>query len=535
MQFSKLNNDWIISALFIVITFAILAGVVFLETDGTFSYSLDDPYIHLALAENILHGHYGINMAEPSAPASSIIYPFLLAGTLALGLGQFGPLVINALASFGAVLALLDIVRGENRLVPTSQSLLAFAIVFIVMIASNLLGVSFTGMEHALHIFTSLLVLNGLIRAAETGRVPSWMVAALIVNPLVRFEGLALSGAALLALIWLGHWRISVITGVVIAILVGGFMYWLTTMGLDPLPSSVLAKSSIMSSALDLGSIRSVAKAIAENFGKSLASASSMSLLIIAAFLLIVRPIARRPIDWRDPDLIVGFTVGASIVAHVCVGQFGWFMRYEIYAVIIGLSAIQYTWRVPIKRFFMKIKLIPLGFIYLSFIGFMSQYWFTTVLTPAASRSIYLQQYQMHRFVTEYYKRPVAVNDLGWVSFENNHYVLDLWGLGSEKIRRLHHQMTPTNIEFLDQLIKKNDRQLIMVHRDLFPIRPASWKLIGVLKSEPVFRVTFRREVTFYTTPLADKEKIQEELASFERTLPSGDRFIPAEGTQSSM
>mgnify|MGYP001017862235 CR=1 FL=1 len=49
---------------------------------GFFFYTLDDPYIHLALAENILRGHYGINLDEPSSPSSSIVYPFLVAATM---------------------------------------------------------------------------------------------------------------------------------------------------------------------------------------------------------------------------------------------------------------------------------------------------------------------------------------------------------------------------------------------------------------------------------------------------------------------
>ena len=46
--------------------------------EGLFTYTLDDPYIHLRLAENISQGHYGINPSEYSAPSSSILWPFLL-------------------------------------------------------------------------------------------------------------------------------------------------------------------------------------------------------------------------------------------------------------------------------------------------------------------------------------------------------------------------------------------------------------------------------------------------------------------------
>ena len=42
---------------------AVLAG-----NGGAFAYPLDGPYIHLALAEQILHGHYGLNPGEPASP-----------------------------------------------------------------------------------------------------------------------------------------------------------------------------------------------------------------------------------------------------------------------------------------------------------------------------------------------------------------------------------------------------------------------------------------------------------------------------------
>lgn len=45
-------------------------------------YTLDDPYIHLSLAENLLRGHYGVNLDEVASPSSSILYPFLLACAL---------------------------------------------------------------------------------------------------------------------------------------------------------------------------------------------------------------------------------------------------------------------------------------------------------------------------------------------------------------------------------------------------------------------------------------------------------------------
>src|SRR3954471_11916641 len=77
-----------------LLVLGIIAGMLALP-HGRLGYTLDDPYIHLALAERIALGHYGINLGEVTAPSSSILWPFLLlpgVGTawhawLPLGLG----------------------------------------------------------------------------------------------------------------------------------------------------------------------------------------------------------------------------------------------------------------------------------------------------------------------------------------------------------------------------------------------------------------------------------------------------------------
>ena len=78
MESEKYQQHSDIKALLIGIGFLlviILAEVVALLrlNNGHLVYTLDDPYIHLALAENIIHGHYGVNAGEFSAPSSSIL------------------------------------------------------------------------------------------------------------------------------------------------------------------------------------------------------------------------------------------------------------------------------------------------------------------------------------------------------------------------------------------------------------------------------------------------------------------------------
>ena len=58
------------------VTGAILLGLILSIlklNNGTFIYSMDDPYIALALSDQISHGNYGINAGQHAAPASSIL------------------------------------------------------------------------------------------------------------------------------------------------------------------------------------------------------------------------------------------------------------------------------------------------------------------------------------------------------------------------------------------------------------------------------------------------------------------------------
>ncbi|MCX6020056.1 MAG: hypothetical protein NTZ50_16445 [Chloroflexi bacterium] len=61
---------------------AILIGISPRAAEGHLIYTLDDPYIHLAIGESILSGGYGINVGEAAAPSSSVIWPYLMAALL---------------------------------------------------------------------------------------------------------------------------------------------------------------------------------------------------------------------------------------------------------------------------------------------------------------------------------------------------------------------------------------------------------------------------------------------------------------------
>ena len=60
----------LVGALAALAGFAALQLAAFLIA-GVFEYPLDDVYIHLAMAEGIVAGGYGVNPGEPASAASS--------------------------------------------------------------------------------------------------------------------------------------------------------------------------------------------------------------------------------------------------------------------------------------------------------------------------------------------------------------------------------------------------------------------------------------------------------------------------------
>ena len=92
--------------LLLAVTGVILLGLflsILKLNSGTFIYTMDDPYIALALSDQIRHGNYGMNAGLHAAPASSILYPFLLAPASGTPLHPYLPLILSWLALFATL------------------------------------------------------------------------------------------------------------------------------------------------------------------------------------------------------------------------------------------------------------------------------------------------------------------------------------------------------------------------------------------------------------------------------------------------
>jgi len=504
----------------------VVAATTMLLCGGRLVYALDDPYISLALGWHIGHGHYGINTVEAASPSSSILYPFVLAVFAWTPLQEWAPLLINSAAAAGtAALFATMCVRysiGSRR----EERLRTIFLISVVCFSTNIVGLVFTGLEHSLHTLTSVAVLYGLARTLEDDEVPHWLLPVLILNPLLRFEGAALTCLTLLALAISGHIRAAVIGFALSAAAVGAYMLSMVSLGLPLLPSSVLVKTVALAPN-DVGLLhllRVIQHAIdgAWHYGaRGIALWLLLALVFLHPFLRargLLRPNADRPLRW-ERELILVVVVAGAVVAHALFGGWGWWYRYEIYAVAVTLTAVIVLWHAQIGSFVHLASTRRVGLAGLAILALNPFYIRGTLMTPLAARSIYEQQFQMHRFAVEFYRRPVAVNDLGWVSYRNPQYVLDVWGLGSEAARKA--RLVTHAPGWLDGLTRTHDVGLAMIYSSWFAADiPANWRRVGQLRSAHAHVTSAADEVTVYATSGAAEHDALEALHRFASQTP---------------
>jgi hypothetical protein len=480
---------------------------------GVFTYSLDDAYIHLSLAQNIFEGHYGINPGEYSAPSSSIIWPFLLAVFAQSTVFEYIPLIINTLISAGILIVAGLLCRRIFITLPYGR-MLTVLVVTLLIIGGNLVGLVFTGMEHSLQVLVALLMVAGLMSWCRDSYCPRYLMIFIIAAPLIRYEMLALSLPAVWILWRTGKTRPAIVSLVCLAMLMVGFAFFLHSIGQGFFPNSVAAKSEIISKSSPLLRItQNIMSGILEKRGRGVFLFCMLCGFLIFRFDKRSNQSIRLMSEW----------VVLAIGLHFCFGQFGWFSRYEIY---IWVSSMLTMLFVLTERFEPALRgvapWIPAVAVLFFFSTTSLAYLYAMVMTPVAANNIYEQQYQTRRFITEFYKRSVAVNDIGLPTFEQDLYVLDIWGLASK--RALDYRTAQAPAVWMDDLAKEHDIALAVIYDTEY--KPKNWIPLASWSLS-------RRRITPSSATVSifsiDPTHIDEQmllLQAFKETLPDGVKWV---------
>lgn len=488
-------NGWL--AGYVLASSCALVLAILALTHGAFVYSLDDPYIHLALSRMIAQGGYGINPGMPASPSSSILWPVMLAPFADTALGEIVPLLINVACAMGTALVLA---AGLRRLLPP---LIATVTAGIAVSLLNVIGVAFTGMEHSLQVLLAALATQAVLIIKDTRIAPTWLPALMVVGPLVRYELLALTAAIAIVLVRIHRWRLALLTCALAIIPVAAFSSFLMGLGLDPVPSSILVKS-------DLTGADSLTQAGAVLVNRL--HAAAVNPVFMAALAVTVIDVFRI----RRVDLVQGYVL-TVLALHAVAGQFGWWGRYEVYlAVAVVVPVLSFVWAWSTTQTWRVIRIAALAVLMLA----PWKLFATTVATPLAAREISLQQAQTARFVSDYWRAPIAVNDLGLVAYRGGQVTVDLWGLGDGKARVMRLQREPG---WMQELVDQRQVRLVAVYPAWFQDDiPASWTEVARLQTPGLVAVA-GSVVSYYAVSPADVDGACTAIEEWQASLPAPD------------
>ncbi len=471
---------------------AVIAVGIQMVTQGRLAYTLDDSYIHLSLARSIADGTYGLQPGQSSSPASSILWPFLLVPLSGTRLAAGSPMLFDVPATFVTGAAVLESLATRMHWRGA-----AWATCGLVTFG-NVVGVAFTGLEHSLQVSLAALTTLGVLQVIE-GALPRWLPVVLVLNPLVRYEGIAVSLAGASVVFMAGHRRPAVTVTVGWMTVVGAFTWFLVHLGLDPLPSSVLAHQNEFNQTV-FGPVASV-------------QARAISVLVnpwvIVGVVVLTLGLRRKVIDRR----LYAFSA-IVLLLHVALGRFGWLGRYEVYLVAALGAPVLFALRGisqgdPGRRWLLGsllgASLTPLIAI--------------TPQTPWAAREIGLQQLETARFVRDYWQAPIAVNDVGAVSYYGGQTTVDVWGLADQAAR--HGRMAAAQ-GWLNTVVSQARVDLVAIYPEWFPGEiPTQWVEVAVYSS-PARVSTSSPDVHYFATSQRALDSACRAVTSFSRaTLPS--------------
>lgn len=488
---------------------ALAIGTILEHNAGRLTYTLDDPYIHLALSESIAGGRYGIEPGEPSAPSSSILWPFLLAPGAGFASHGVLPLLLGLAALFATLELLTRLVErcGLDR--GPGGPAFAAGLLSILVLTLNLVGLVLTGMEHSLQVALAAAVLLGMVAVHRGAPTPLYLTAAIIAGPLVRYESATLSVAALALLAVCGRWRAAAFAAAGCVALVAGFSVFLSSLGLEPLPTPVLESLERTGGSGWLPGPEHVwvrLKAI-------LWMRSAAMLAVFTGALVAVAAICRR-----DARLLLAGAIAPAL--HLGFGKLGGFGRYEIYVLTSAVALLLFGLRGPLRTLVASrgaaVSLLAIGAVLLPALSDTAA---VVYRSPRAAHNIYQQQHQLHRFVTAYYRKAVAVNDLGRVSYRNPEYVLDLWGLTAADVR--HARLTGA-AEWPAVFVERRRIELALIYDSWFEGRlPTAWRRLARLHLRGKRITPASSTVSFYATRPEAVGEILEALRRFRDTLPA--------------
>ena len=485
---------------------------------GSFTYPLDDTYIHLAMAKHFAQGQgWGISAGHFASSSSSPLWTLLLSAWMGVfGTGDEAPLLLATLFGLAAVVIAYRALRQHA----TTPDLVWIALV-LAIVSAPLATLSLSGLEHALQTALALAFLAEC--ADQLSGAPTHMgnrmrlIALAFLLGGVRYESLLLVGCACLLFAVRGSLRFAIVLGLAAVAPVVAYGLWSMAHGWYFFPNSVLLKANIPSGA-------SADFTTETAFGALFRSPHLMVLMAGAAVLMILADRAGR--RWTWSQVALGMFLGAAVL-HLGLARIGWLFRYEAYLVFMGVVVIAIglddmrgrLWRPqgPLAWRALCLAALVLAVLPLAHRGVAA-----LRKTPLASKNIHDQQYQMGTFLARYYPGAgVAANDVGAIAFLGEARVLDLFGLADLDVGRRKLSRT-WDRQAIHDLAQERGVKVAVVYDEWFARMggvPREWMPAG---EWTIARnvVCGSARVAWYAVDPAESAPLMQHLRDFASRLP---------------
>lgn len=349
---------------------------VFLERQvKKMMYPTDDIYITLAIAKNLIqHGIWGIGDVFVSASSSPIwvVWCAIWGGT------HYTPLVTNLIIAM-CIWAFMYKVKGMFF----ASFVLLTALLFGTMTTSV-----FVGMEHVAHAFLMMIFIHYCIKGES-----KWIYILAFLVGGIRYESFV---CIVILAIYRKDWKIVAYGA--IAPLVLGVVSLIN--GSHFLPNPIMIKSGLDFS-MAYFRLDAILVCLALLFGSK--DKYVRTYLWILAIIVVVAMVTSHPSSFDR------YTTYIHLSVFYIVSMAFWNRR------ILSIVSLVLLLALPIERQILSCQNI--------------------LNIKPASKNIHDQQYQMAMFLSDNYSnRPIALNDIGCVSYFSNIDIVDLVGLGGDRI-----------------------------------------------------------------------------------------------------
>jgi len=539
---------------FVLLFFWIIILVILIQSlilnNGHVIYSLDDVYIHMAIAKNFSkYGVWGVTKKEFSSSSSSLLYSLLLSFLFLFGPYEIIPLIINLVFSNLIILEAYYILKIKKNI--PSYAVIICLVLIILLVPLHFL--IFTGMEHTIQICLDVLFFyiasliiskeeissEGNLLSSKNRFFKSDENLLLVLAPLitmVRFEGMffIIVISALFFLRRKFFYSIKILVVGFIPIIISGLIS--TSFGWFFFPNSVILKGNLP----DFSNIYNILE-----FFSLIVFIKNPHILILlmgALFIIFIKLYKKEGI-WNQisiMSMIFTFVLLLHVFLIGIVDQNRNLSRYEGYLITIGilLFFIYIKDFIPknltksyIKIYITEIKenykhnsvqiIVIIIIFFFLFWTFIPRTIYLLRRTPQATNNIYEQQYQMGLFLKEYYNGEcVALNDIGAVNYIADIECLDLRGLGSKEIA---DSMVNDNLDedVVYKAAERRDCKIAIIYEDKdygYDI-PSEWIKVGEWKIK--YNVVAGDDtVSFWAIESDEIAELIENLQDFSNHLP---------------